>query len=304
MRLVGIIIVVFALVLSGVVFLAVPRLMGTGQPAAPSPAQVIQAAGQDVLVASHSLPAGTVLKSDDVRWQRWPLDAIDPSFLVREKGADPQRDAVGLMVVHGIEQGEPVTAFRVMKPGDAGFLAAALAPGKRAVTLAINPLTSEAGFILPLDRVDIVLIEHYAITPAAVSSQAGASPPQVTTKDISTVLMSDVKVLAIDQGMQDIDSKPRLGSTATLEVDLKQAQKLQIAASLGTLSLVLRSLRPAIPPETDPTGPASIVEDFQVSPYRAALLAQSMGGAQGPTASIGGGMLRVYHGASLLAGSK
>lgn len=308
MRLVSIIIVVFALVLAGGVFFAVPRLMNrNAQVAQQGQAQVVQAAGQDVLVAAHSLPAGTVLKSDDLRWQRWPLDGIDPSFLVREKGADPQKDAVGLIVLRGIEQGEPVTAFRLLKPGEAGFLAAALTPGKRAVTIQVSAVTSAGGFINPLDRVDVVLNEHYSVTPPP-PPQGGPSPPQVTTKDVSTVILRDVKVLAIDQTMQDIDSKPRVGNTATLEVDSQDAQKIGLATQLGSLTLVLRSHTPATPPETETVGAKSVVEDFDVSPFRAAVLQEALGilGAQQartvgapPPQGGQGGMLRVYHGAAL-----
>src|SRR6185312_11640304 len=122
MRLASILIVVFALVLAGTVFFVVPRLMNRGAQQAQQQAQV-RAAAQDVLVAAKNLPAGTVLKPEDVRWQRWPEEALDPNFLVREKGADPQKVAVGFIVLHGIEAGQPVTAQRLLKPGESGFLA-------------------------------------------------------------------------------------------------------------------------------------------------------------------------------------
>jgi pilus assembly protein CpaB len=304
MRLASILIVVFALVLAGTVFFVVPRLMNRGAQQAQQQAQV-RAAAQDVLVAAKNLPAGTVLKPEDVRWQRWPEEALDPNFLVREKGADPQKVAVGFIVLHGIEAGQPVTAQRLLKPGESGFLAAALAPGMRAVTVRIDAVSAEAGFILPRDRVDVVLNEHYTVTLAPIAAPPGQSLPQIGTKDVSSVILRNVKILAIDQAMQDIDSKPKVGATATLEVDLQQAQKIAIAAQLGTLSLVLRSH--TLPTRSEPEGASPIVEDYQVSPFRAAVMQQyysnlANGQQQLQHASSEDG-LRVYHGAAL-AGAK
>src|ERR1700679_648335 len=100
MRLASILIVVFALVLAGAVFFVVPRLMNRGVQQAQQQ-QEARIATLDVLVATKNLPAGTVLKAEDLRWQRWPAEGIDPIFLVREKGADPQKVAVGFIVLHG-----------------------------------------------------------------------------------------------------------------------------------------------------------------------------------------------------------
>lgn len=131
--------------------------------------------------------------------------------------------------------------------------------------------------------------------------------PQVTSKDVTSVVLRNVTVLAIDQVMQDIDSKPKLAGTATLEVELPQAEKLALAAQMGTLSLVLRSH--AAPERPEPESGTGLVEDFQVSPFRAAVLRRSSAisgqlPAQQPVAS--GEIpvaLRVYHGASLARGA-
>jgi pilus assembly protein CpaB len=300
MRLASILIVVCALLLAGAVFVFVPRLMNRNVQQAERQ-QAVRVAAQDVLVAAKNLPAGTVLKAEDVRWQRWPEEALDPSFQVREKGADPQKVAVGFIVLHGIEAGQPVTPQRLLKPGESGFLAAVLTPGMRAVTMRIDAISAEAGFILPLDRVDIVLNEHYTVAPAPGAAQASQNLPQVGTKDVSSVILRNVKVLAIDQGMQDIDSKPRVGATATLEVDLQQAQKISIAGQLGTLSLVLRSH--TLPTRSEPEGASPIVEDYQVSPFRAAVMQQLYSnlatGQQQAQHSVSDDALHVYHGAAL-----
>jgi pilus assembly protein CpaB len=307
MRLVSILIVVGALVFAGAVFFVLPRFMNRNQVAQGQP-QIVRVASQDVLVAAKPLAAGTVLKSDDVRWQRWPEEAIDPNFFVREKGADPQKVAIGLIVLRGIDPGQPVTALRLLKPGDTSFLAAALSPGMRAVTVKIDAATAGGGFILPQDRVDLLLTEHYTLTTplgSAGTGAGGAPQTQIGTKEVSSVILRNLKVLAIDQGMQDVDSKPKLGATATLEVDLEQAQKVTIAASLGTLSLVLRSH--TLPARAEPAGMSPIVEDYQVSPFRALALQQLLtniaSGQQQGQGQRTDETLHVYHGASL-AGAK
>jgi len=301
MRLVSTLIVVFALVLAGVVFFVVPRLLNRGaQEAQQQAQQPPKPAFNNVLVAAHSLPAGLILRPEDLRWQRWPSDALDPSFLVQEKGSDPQKDAVGRVVLHGIETGEPVTQVRLLKPGDAGFLAAALTPGMRAFSIRIDVVSGTGGFILPEDRVDILLTEKYNIQ-ALSATPATQSLPQVLNKDITSVVLRNVRVLAVDQVMQDIDSKPKVAATATLEVDLTQAEKLALAGQLGSLSLALRSHTVPAHPEAE-IG-SGMVEDFQVSPFRAAVLQKyySILAAE-PRASQAAGGLRVYHGGLLAAG--
>lgn len=303
MRLVSILIVVGAVILAGAIFFIVPRLMGSGQQAQQAP-QVVRLAAQDVLVAAHNLPAGTVVKLDDVRWQRWPEEGLDANFMVREKGANPQKSVLGFIVLHGIEEGAPITAQRLLKPGDTSFLSAALTPGLRAVTVKIDPISAEAGFILPQDHVDVALKEHFPIAPSQAVSLASQNLPQITTRDVATVILRNVKVIAINQSVQDIDSKPNPAPvTATLEVDLAQAEKIDVASTLGTLSLILRSH--TLPARPEPEGASPTVEDFQASPYRAAVLQQiysnlaSSGQAASPAESGNSGGLRVYHGTQL-----
>jgi pilus assembly protein CpaB len=302
MRLVSILIVTFALLLAGAIFFVVPRLMTRGSHEAQQQQAAVQLPTSDVLVATQNLPAGAVLKSEDLRWQRWPQDALDPSFLVRDKGADLQRDAVGHVVLHGIEKGAPVTAARLLKPGEAGFLAAALAPGLRAVAVKVDPVTDVAGFVLPSDRVDVLLTEHYSVQ-SSNDAVRNYGAPQIGSKDVTSVVLRNLKVLGIDQVMQDIDSKPKLVGAATLEVDLAQAEKLALAAQIGTLSLVLRSH--AAPEQAEADVGAQAIEDVQVSPVRGAVLMQQaaiLGQNAGGAAVDPGTMppaLRVYHGASL-----
>jgi pilus assembly protein CpaB len=268
--------------------------------------QVVRVASQDVLVAAKTLPAGTVIKGDDVRFQKWPEDALDPTYQVREKGADPQKVAIGFIVLHGIEAGQPITPQRLLKPGEGGFLAAVLVPGMHAVTVKIDAVSAAAGFILPQDRVDVVLNEHYSVTQGSGTQLASQNLAKFDNKEVSSIILRDVRVLAVDQGMADINSQPKLGATATLEVDLLQAQKVEVAAQLGSLSLILRSHTLPTAERPEPSGP--IVEDYEVSPFRAALLRQvyaNLAAAQVQTQQANGdtrgGELRVYRGAQAAA---
>lgn len=261
MRPISIMIVVFALTLAALVFFVVPKLLNRGQAAAPEPVATRIAAG-DVLVAARSVPAGTILKADDVRWQRWPEEGLDPNFLIRDKGADAARDAVGRVVLRGFGAGEPITAQRLLKPGEAGFLAAALTPGMRAVSVRIDAVSGDGGFIIPGDRVDVLLVEKFPIASEHADPTA-ASGLRLTQKQVNSVVLHDVRILAIDQEMQDLENKPKVASTATIEVAVAQAQKLALASQMGLLSLALRSLTKAEPPEAE----GGVVQDLDVSPY-------------------------------------
>jgi pilus assembly protein CpaB len=266
MRPLSVFIFVFALLMAGLVYFVMPRLMNRPVEAqlAPQPARM---AAADVLVAARPLPAGTILKAGDVRWQRWPDEGIDPNFLLRDKGATPEQDAVGRVVLRGLTAGEPVTATRLIKSGEAGFLAAALEPGMRAVSVKIDAVSGDGGFIVPGDRVDVLLAERFPITYANNGDSTHTRPSH---KTVNSVVLSDVRVLAIDQEMRDLDNKPKIGQTATLEVELAQAQKLALAPQIGTLSLALRSL--ARPELAEPR--AGTIQDTDVSPFLSKLIRQ------------------------------
>ena len=120
--------------------------------AAPAPEEVYE-----VLVADANLPAGTFVKPQHLRWQRWPTDDVPDTYVL--KGARAQDVMVGAVVRRGIAEGFPITDGSVVKPGERGFLAAVLAPGMRAVSLPINATSSNSGLIFPGDRVDLILTQ-------------------------------------------------------------------------------------------------------------------------------------------------
>ncbi len=179
-----------------------------------------------VLVADKDLPAGTLIKENLLTWQSWPDEQPHPTYLVKNK--DDETRIFGAVVRRGIAAGQPITTGRVIKSGDRGFLAAVLRPGYRAVSLRINATSSIAGLIFPGDRVDIILTH----------SVANGGP----SRRVSETVLTNVRILAIDQKTNDQENAPKVGKNATFEVTPKQAEMLSVLSDLGKLSLSLRSL--------------------------------------------------------------
>lgn len=193
-----------------------------------------------VLVALNNLPAGTIVNPDLFRWQNWPEDGLAPEFIVKGKDGDKDgnkglkpSDMTGWAVRRGIAANEPILKARLLKPGTAGFLAGVLGPGMRAVSTNINAETGAAGFILPGDRVDVVLTQQVRPT----KSDGGARD-----KIISETVIADVRVLAVDQTFDDMKEQNRIGKTITLELTPKQSESMAVAKRMGRVSLSLRSL--------------------------------------------------------------
>ena len=192
-----------------------------------------------VVVAMFNLPAGRVLVPEDLKWQPWPAQTVDENYVVQRdgQGAEKLKELVGTVVKRGILIGEPVTYGKVFRRNQAGFLSGMLTPGKRAISVPISPLNAGSGFILPGDRVDVMLQLR-----VAEDSAQGAG----TNRDYSETILEDVRVLAIDQNLNDVPpgSVAQVGRAATLEVTPKEAEMLTVAKVMGTMSLVLRSLTP------------------------------------------------------------
>jgi pilus assembly protein CpaB len=287
MRLLMILCLLIAFVIAGVTWLIVPSLMR--QPAAaaavPKPAPSTR-----VLVAAQNLPSGTIVKADQVRWQAWPESGLAEGYIVEGQTPEPMKDVLAAAVRRGFTAGEPITGTRLVQKGEAGFLAAALAPNMRAVSVKIDAVSGAAGFILPGDRVDVMLTSQY-------ESPAGEGPRE--TKSYAEIVLSDVRVLAIDQNMKDVtdDKTPaKVGATATLEVTLHQAQVIGVAGQLGRLTLVLAGLAESdIPPPKDRRG---YVEELEVSRF---LKAVKKGGDTSLAAAEGNKSIAVWRGTTVTA---
>lgn len=230
MNLARVLLVVVALGIAGLTALLVRSYLASREAELAKVEPEERAATTEVLVADRELAAGTIVQPDAFRWQPWPDDAVNPNYVTRASGFDPA-ELAGAAVKRAIAAGEPVGPNRFVKPGEAGFLAGALTPGMRAFTLKLNPVSGAAGFIQPGNRVDVLLTREL---PQGVEG----SGRRVATETV----LEDIRVLAIDQNVNDVDEVARLGDTATLEVTPEQAEVIAAAADLGKLSLALRSL--------------------------------------------------------------
>ena len=190
--------------------------------------------GPKVLVAKKPLPVGTIIDASMVGFENWPKSSVQPSFFVQGKAdADPTK-LLGTVVRYPVTAGQPITRGSLVGPEDRGFLAAALSPGMRAVTVPVTASSGLAGFVFPGDRVDIVLTEDV--------TGSGDGPPL----KVSETIVRNVRVLATDQRFtdKDEDGKPiiKSASNVTLEVTPRIAEKVAVSQSIGKLSLSLRSI--------------------------------------------------------------
>lgn len=184
-----------------------------------------------VLIADRSLSAGQFVREDDLRWQAWPDETLAAAYI--EQGESTPADLVGAVARAPIGEGEPVTESRIVKPGDRGFLAAVLTPGMRAVSVPVNETTGIAGLVFPGDRVDVILTH-------TVRPETGGIGPR--TLRASETVLSDIRVLAIDQRLDEDGIDLKVADTVTLEVTAAQAERINVVLELGSLSLSLRSL--------------------------------------------------------------
>lgn len=210
------------------------RSMLVGSPA-PEAAAMSAAApkidGPEVLVATRTLPVGTILDASALKFQPWPKELVENAYYMRN-GTDLSK-LIGTVVRLPITAGQPVTQGQLVKPGDRGFLAAALGPGMRAVTVPVSAQTSVAGFVFPGDHIDLILTQ----------SVEGDGPPLRASETV----MRNLRVLATDQ--RTTDQKDEQGntvvqtfSTITVEATPKIAEQIAVAQTIGTLSLSLRSI--------------------------------------------------------------
>lgn len=216
----------------GTVYVANMWLDSQRRTVEPAPAPQVERYERSILVAKADLPTGTFLRPEHLRWQAWPDAALAKSYIVKAESsgaADRQIQAFsGAVVRKGISVGEPVTDGRVVKPGERGFLAAVLHPHMRAISVQVSATTGAAGFIFPGDRVDLLLT--HTVRQGETSRRA------------SETLLTNIRVLAVDQRTNDQENKAAVAKTVTLEVTPKHVEMVNVARTLGNLSLSLRAL--------------------------------------------------------------
>lgn len=181
----------------------------------------------NILVASGDIPMGTAIKAEQLVWKAWPR-AEAASFIQERSGQDLRTDYVGSVARQPFVNGEPINDNKIIKAGS-GFLSAILPSGLRAIATEISAETGAGGFILPNDRVDVILTRRENINGQ--------------DQFVSSTLLTNVRALAIDQTIEDQDGKKVVvGRTATLELLPRQAEALALSRQLGTISLALRPM--------------------------------------------------------------
>ncbi len=177
-------------------------------------------AARTIVVATGPLRFGAHIAPENLREVAWPEDAIPSGTFgsIAELTAGEKR-----IVLASIERNEPILRTKVTGPGQKATLSAVIQDGMRAVTVRVNDVEGVAGFVLPGDRVDVLLTRQAE-----------------RTTGMNDVVLQNARVLAVDQLADDASDKPTVVKAVTLEVDTVGAQKIALAASLGNLSLMLR----------------------------------------------------------------
>lgn len=222
--------------------------------APPSP---IPVAKSEIMVASHAVQAGTLLRPEDIAWRDITASNIQTGFIVRRHGT--AAEFVGAITRRGLAADEPFLVTELVRPSERQFLAAVLKPGSRAVSIAVDAPQSAAGLILPGDQVDVILAQSF--------TEGTVDPGR---RSVAETVLRDVRVIAMDQSLgaptrETAPRAPALGEsraprTVTFEVTEKQAERLVVASQLGRLQLAVRPLQSAPtgapappPPQAGPT---------------------------------------------------
>jgi len=210
--------------------------LASGSDNKPPTAPVAQLQTVDVLVAKSDIGLGQSVTPGDVQWQAWPAATASNSFIRRNERPDATTQVTGSIARAPFIAGEPIREPKLVKANGSGFMAAILPTGMRAISTEISPETGAGGFILPNDRVDVIL------------SKREKNPDRGGSADIvnSEVILANVRVLAIDQTPKEKDGQSAvIGKTVTLELRPEQGETLARARQSGTLSLALRSIADA-----------------------------------------------------------
>jgi pilus assembly protein CpaB len=191
--------------------------------------QAVIAGTAPVVVAAQPLARGVALNPTLLKVVRYPQDSVPPGALtdIAQATSGGQR-----LVLRAFAANEPILESRITTPGGRLNLSAAMTQGMRAVTFRSNDVAGVAGFVLPGDRVDVML------------TRAGGEGAQAM---ITQVLAQNIKVLAVDQLADDSADKPVVATAITIEVTPEQAQTIRLAEAVGSVSLALRQVSDQLP---------------------------------------------------------
>lgn len=187
-----------------------------------------------ILVARSTIRIGQIVSASQLKWQDWPKNALNSSYIDSRRHKDGPKEFEKSIARATFQPGEPIIIHKLIKKDQGGVMAAILSPGMRAIATKIKASTSAGGFILPNDRVDVILTRK-------LKGKGNA-------KYFSSTILSNVRVLAIGQNIEQPEGQQSAkGKTATLELTLAQSETLAMADNMGDLSLALRSMSESFP---------------------------------------------------------
>ncbi len=187
----------------------------------------------DVLVAIKDIGMGEKLAEGTIEWKAWPSDNVVESMITRDESPEARETMKEARARVGLFEGETIIDKKLVTPGQGGFMSSILPKGMRAISVAISERSSAGGFILPNDRVDVILTKK-------------STGKDSQTIVLSETVLSNVRVLAINQTYQQDQEEDKIsvaeGKTATLELTSRQSEIMALVESSGELSLSLRSI--------------------------------------------------------------
>lgn len=231
---------------------------------------VTQEVSQRVLLAKRDIAPGSSLAiPQDADWAEASDDVKNREGVVRED-RNRLEEINGTILRRQVLAGEPIELTMVTRPGGGGLMSAVLEPGMRAVSIAVNATSGNAGFVLPGDYVDLIL------TRELVRNVSNGRESETRKTIYSKTFVENVRVLAADQMLDNPENKAVVAKTVTVEVSPSQAQMIAVAAELGKISLSLRSAGGVLPmPEkegveaaapAEPRKPGVSDSDFAAGP--------------------------------------
>ena len=223
----------------------------------PEPKKVEEIPRMYVLLVDTDLSAGTTISKSHLQWNAWPEDMVQNTFVVspnKEKAL--LEEYVGTVVRKEVLAGTAITAKMVFQRSDAGFLTGLLTPGMRAISIDIKPERGAAGFILPGDHIDVILIHD--VRKSSPDDDPVLSG-QIVRYAAETVL-ADVRVIAVDQEYDDTGDEAVLAKTVTLELTPKEAEVISLAKEMGEIYLSLRSFA-----VEEPLEERTFTSDYEIS---------------------------------------
>lgn len=210
----ALVVLLVAIAAGGTAMFMAKRWVAENQPA--------QGGGVQVAVAAKQLDLGTALTPELMRMVDWPKESV-PNGSFTESGK-----LAGRVIKMNVQAGEPILEAKLAPVGTTAGLSSVIPEGSRAMTVSVNEIIGVAGFALPGNYVDIL-----------VSTQDEKSKDP--SKQISKIVLERIKVLAVAQEASTDQTKPKVVSAVTLEVKPEEAEKIDLARSVGTLTLVLRN---------------------------------------------------------------